>query len=231
MSRADEFIDLYKQLEDAAVQRYNYPTDGRAVLRLQDRREFASVRSELSYCREVRNLLQHKPKLDGQFLVQPSEEMLQFLQGMLHRIEHPVRCRDVAIPFEKMYWKTMADPVLPAVRVLKNAIHTHIPILEERRVVGIFTVNGLFNHLVDKGEGGLAETTLFSDMGEFLRLDNHPSEVYLFARADTPLDELEESFQSARETGRRVGMVFLTHSGKSTEKVLGILTAWDMIGQ
>lgn len=230
MSRADEFIDLYKRLEDAAVQRYNYPTDGRAVLRLQDRRELSSIRSELSYCREVRNLLQHKPKVGGQFLVQPSQEMVEFLRKTLERIEHPVRCRDVAVPFEKMYWKSMDDGVFPAVRTLKNAAYTHIPILKDRRVEGIFTVNGLFNYLVDRGESGLTEATRFRDMREFLRLDAHPSEVYLFARADAPVDELEEEFQAAQEKGRRVGMVFLTHSGKPNEKVLGILTAWDMIG-
>lgn len=230
MSRADEFIDLYKQLEDAAVQRYHYPTDGRAMFRLQERREFSSIQSELSYCREVRNLLQHKPKFGGQFLVEPSEEMLKLLRSTLKRVEDPTTCRDVAVPYEKLFWKTMSDPVLPAINALKTAGHTHIPILENRRVVGIFSANGLFSHLMNHGMDSINEKTTFSDMKEALRLDTHPSEVYLFVPADSPVDEVEVQFQQALKKGRRVGMVFLTQSGKPAEKVLGILTAWDMVG-
>lgn len=230
MSRAEEFIDLYKQLEDAAVQRYGYPTDGRAVSRLEDRREFARISGELSYCREVRNLLQHKPKVRGEFMVEPSREMLQLLRETLDKVKHPVRCRDLCIPFQKMYWKTMEDPVLPSIRQLRTAGHTHIPLLENRRVVGMFTVNGLFSYLAAHGAEGLTEATRFSHMRDELCMDCHPSEIYVFAPMNAAADEVEEHFRQAEQQGRRVGMVILTETGKPTEKVQGILTAWDLVG-
>lgn len=230
MSRAEEFIDLYKQLEDAAVQRYNYPTDGRAVSRLEDRREFAAISGELSYCREVRNLLQHKPKVRGSFLVEPSQEMLELLRETVERIKNPVRCRDICVPFGKMYWKTREDFVIPSIQKLRTAGYTHIPILENRRVVGVFTVNGLFSHLLECGIDALTGTTKFADMGQALSLDSHPSEIYVFEEMSATLDQVEEHFRAAEKKGRRLGMVFLTEHGKPTEKVLGILTAWDVVG-
>ena len=35
-------------------------------------------------------------------------------------------------------------------------------------------------------------------------------------------------FTVAMRRADRIGMVFITHSGKSSEKVLGIITAWDV---
>lgn len=47
MKNTDLFIDLYKQLEQLAVRKYNYPEDGKAVYNLSLRPEFASLRAEL----------------------------------------------------------------------------------------------------------------------------------------------------------------------------------------
>lgn len=230
MSRADEFIELYKELESAAVHSYGYPADGRAVSRLENRKEFSKISTELGYCREVRNLLQHKPKVKDRFMVEPSEEMVQLLRDTLEKVQNPVRCHDIAIPFEKMYWKTMDDPVLPSIKGLKDGAFTHIPILDNRRVVGIFSVNALFSYLLAHGLEGLTNQTRFRDMSDCIGLDSHPSEIFVFERNNATVNEAEVHFEEALRKGRRVGMVFLTENGRSTDKLLGILTAWDMVG-
>lgn len=230
MNRADEFIELYKELESAAVQSYGYSADGRAVSRLENRKEFSKVSTELAYCREVRNLLQHKPKVKGRFMVEPSEEMVQLLRDTLEKVQNPVRCHDIAVPFEKMYWKTMDDLVLPSMKGLKDGTFTHIPILNDRRVVGIFSVNALFSYLLAHDLDGLDAKTRFRDMTDCIGLDAHPSEVFVFERNNATVDEAEEHFEKALRKGRRVGMVFLTENARPTDKLLGILTAWDMVG-
>lgn len=230
VSRADEFIELYKELETAAMRSYGYPSDGRAVSRLEDRKEFSKISTELAYCREVRNLLQHRPKVKDRFLVEPSPEMLQLLRDTLERVSNPVRCHDIAIPFEKMYWKTMDDLVLPSMKGLKEGTFTHIPILDNRRVVGIFSVNALFSYLLAHELESLTAKTRFGDMADYLRLDAHPSEIFVFERNNAPIDEVEEHFERALRKGRRVGMVFLTENARPTDKLLGIMTAWDIVG-
>ena len=42
------------------------------------------------------------------------------------------------------------------------------------------------------------------------------------------LDEIEEVFAEGRKNKERIGLVFVTHSGKPTEKLLGIISAWDV---
>lgn len=230
MDRAEEFIEMYKELEAAAARTYGYPSDGKAVWRLSQRREFNKLSGELAYCREVRNLLQHRPKVRDHFLVEPSQEMVDLLRETLERVEHPVRCQDVAVPFSRMYWRGPEDPVLPAFRGLRKGSFTHIPILDNRRVWGIFSVNALFNYLLAYGPEALNDTVTFLDMDRYLRLDAHPSELFVFLSARASVDEADACFERALQKGKRVGMVFLTETAKPTEKVQGILTAWDLVG-
>lgn len=230
VTRGDEFIELYKQLESAAAQNYGYPNDGRVIYRLARRREFARMSAELDYCREVRNLLQHRPKVKGRFLVEPSAEMVQLLRETLDKVKNPLRCQDIAIPFEQLYWRTMDDLVLPSMQELKDGAFTHIPLLKDRRVAGIFSVNALFSYLLASEMGGLDANTRFRDMGEHIRLDAHPSEVFVFERSGAKADDAELHFETALQKGRRVGMIFLTENARPTDKLLGILTAWDLVG-
>ena len=64
MNNTDLFLDLYKQLEQTAVSVYGLPADGTAVSKLERFNEYKSIRAELKYCREVRALLTHNPKID-----------------------------------------------------------------------------------------------------------------------------------------------------------------------
>ena len=49
MNRTEEFLELYKQLESAAVASYNFPEDGSAVRRLSNMKIFQDIRPELDF--------------------------------------------------------------------------------------------------------------------------------------------------------------------------------------
>ncbi len=83
--RVDTFLNEYKRLERIAVDRYGFPDDGTAVSKLEKQSEFRKYKAELSYCREVRNLLQHNPKLADSFAVEPSDEMIRLLMQTIEK--------------------------------------------------------------------------------------------------------------------------------------------------
>ena len=57
------FIDLYKQLEDAIRKKYSKGRSGASPLvELARMPQFRYLKGDLDYCREVRNLLTHKPR-------------------------------------------------------------------------------------------------------------------------------------------------------------------------
>lgn len=230
MNRTEEFLDLYKQLEELAIKRYGYPDDGKAVLNLQKRTEFRNIHTELGYCREVRNLLQHKPKVAGSYAVTPSDEMIALLKETANKVKNPPRARDIAISISSILYKTMDDYVRPTMIEMQKNVFTHIPILQDGIVVGVFSENTVFSYLIDEGIIGIEGDTKFSDLKEYLPLEKHRSESFRFVPQHIEAEKVRLLFEKALEEQDRIGLVFTTRTGKSDEPLLGIITAWDIAG-
>ena len=73
-SRTDEFLDLYKKLEQLLKQ--NYSNDRghyeNVVARYENSRDCGNMKDELNSIREIRNLLQHIPKINNCYIIEPS---------------------------------------------------------------------------------------------------------------------------------------------------------------
>lgn len=230
MTKSDEFIELYRELEAVAVNKYDMQKDGSTVLHLSNRPEFRNLKAKLDYCREVRNLLSHNPKIEDAFLVEPSEKMLQLLTETLDKVKHPPKAKDIMIPMQKILWKTENDLILPVLKDMIEHTYTHIPILENGVVVGVFSESTILSYLVDEEIIEINDSIRFSDLEKYLKVEKHKSESFRFVSIDTLKAKLDEIFANALEHGDRIGMVFVTHSGKKTEKILGLITAWDLAG-
>ena len=230
MTRADEFIELYRELELIAAEQYNLPKDGSVVLHLSNRGEFRSIKSDLDYCRDVRNLLSHNPRVGHQYAVEPSEQMVQLLRETLAKIKNPPKVTDIMIPMQKILWKTEDDFVLPVLKEMIEHTYTHIPILANGVVTGVLSEGTILSYLVDEEIIEINNSIRFSDLKNYLKMENHKSESFRFVPKDILKANLDELFSDALEKGDRIGLVFVTHSGKKTEKILGLLTAWDLAG-
>lgn len=57
------------------------------------------------------------------------------------------------------------------------------------------------------------------------------NEYYLFSSKRTPVFELKKIFTEKFEKGDRVGAIFITENGKQSERLLGIITSWDLVGK
>ena len=67
--RSDEFIDLYKQLEDELEVKFSTAKQRRyssVVFEYINHYESAPVRETLNLCREIRNLMTHNANLGGE---------------------------------------------------------------------------------------------------------------------------------------------------------------------
>ena len=80
--RVDEFLDLYKRLEQLLKTHY-YNDSGRyesVVARYENSRESGELKDEITAIREIRNLIQHNPKIKGRYIIEPSEEIMKALK-------------------------------------------------------------------------------------------------------------------------------------------------------
>ena len=69
MSNAEIYIETYKTLEETVREIYHLKETDSISWYLRNRKEFAQDAEEIKYCQEVRNLLQHRRKIQGDYPV------------------------------------------------------------------------------------------------------------------------------------------------------------------
>lgn len=228
--KTDDFLNQYRALENLIALEYNLQDTDSAVSFLLRKPEFRDIREELDYCREVRNLLSHNPKVDQRYLVEPSEEMIRLLERTLNRIRNPLRARDVWVPKERVVCKTMEDLVRPTMVEMAQHSYTHIPIVKGGAVTGVFSENTLLSCLLDDDLAGIHNDLKFCDIAKYLSLDQDRAETYRFVGRNTLASEIEGIFANATKKNSRIGLLFVTDNGRPNGKLLGIISPWDMAG-
>ena len=228
MKNSDLYVELYKQLEQLATGRYNYPDDGKAVYNLSLRKEFASIKTDLDYCRAVRAVLVHKPKISRSFPIEPCDEMIALLRSTIEKVKNPPKAKDIAIPFGSILYKSMNDLVLPTMMEMQEKVYTHIPILQDGVVVGVFSENTVFSYLADEQIVEIAQNMRFSDLASYLPIEKHRAESFRFIGQTKLISEIRGIFEDALSRQDRIGLMFITKSVNPKEPLLGILTAWDV---
>lgn len=227
MNRTELFLEKYKELESAAVAGYNMPPDGRAVSNLERRPEFNGIRAELAYCREVRNLLSHKERIHGSFAVEPSEAMIELLQKTINRVKFPVRLKDIAVMRDDILKMHLEDGVMPAMQKLKERGISHAPIMEGKRVRGVFSISTAFSIILSGRE--ITPRLTFAEIKDIIDIDAHETEEFVFMRPEDRLFEAEELCEKFSKKHKRIGLILLTSDGSREGSLLGILTPWNVV--
>jgi len=224
-----EFINLYNQLESLIRSSYDLPKDAGPIYWLSHSlTSFRDVSANLDYIRRVRNLLSHCGLVNGDYPVTPSAGMLETLRETISKVRDIPNALRLCIETRDIYAASMSDCIRPAMREMAEKVFTHVPILEDGRVVGVFSENTLLAYMNTSNIVVISENDTFEKVRDFLPLDRHVSEKFAFVSRGTIATEVVKLFQDSLARRERVGMVFVTEHGEPDEELLGILTAWDM---
>lgn len=231
MTNTDIFLDKYKQLEVAVRYAYGLDKYASAISFLKKHKSYSKYSAEIDFCSDIRNLLSHNPKVDGSYAVEPSDRMLELMDFLISQVESRKKCIDVAVKFKDISRSTPAGRVADAIAVMKKTGHSHIPIVGNHRVLGLFDENALFSIIAKHGIAYLADNPrlTFADVAEHVSLEDRGSKKFIFASASTYVDELEDIFDNFYRSKKRVALVFVTRNGKDNEPLQGLLTPWDII--
>jgi CBS domain-containing protein len=229
MNNTDLFLDLYKQLEQTAIAVYGLPADGTAVSKLERFNEYKSIRSELKYCREVRALLSHNPKVDGEFAVYPSDSMIETLKKVISKIKEPPTCYERSVKGANILSARPEDIVFDKMKIMKSFGYSYVPIMKSGRVVGVFGKHTVFSLVLDGLDNILFDNTRFTDISQYTSLSKTDKNSFRFIPRDMYLFEAEELVVNAFKKKERINLLFVTQTGKPTESLLGILTPWDVM--
>ena len=162
----DIFFDKYRELERLVQQKFDRELRGSSpIYYLIHKPGYEKYSAKLECCREIRNLISHYPREKGAFPIEPSPEMIRFLDDLIYKMSNRPKCIDAAVLFREMYYRTMADSVADTMAVMRERSFNHVPILNGKKVVGIFDTKSLFHYLADQKPESLDKVT-FGDIKE-----------------------------------------------------------------
>lgn len=232
-SRTEEYIELYKRLETDIREIYGLRNEASAVSWFRNQVGYAKKYSrELRYCSDVRNLLQHGERfedyqLDDGYLVVPSEKMVATLRSVVEWVERIPRASEMGVATGQLCRAGMGDRILPIMRTMIEKSYTYVPILVDGRVAGVFSANTLLARVIDEGIG-FDEDDTFAEIEDLLSLDAYDSEAFEFVSVDTSATEIIDLFETLPNGSKRLGAVFVTNNGDRNQRLLGMITAWDV---
>lgn len=230
MNKTEIFLEKYKELEAAASDVYKLSENDKPIACLEKKPEFWYEKQKLKYCREVRNFCQHTIKDNSEFLVTPSDQMIELISQLIEKVRNLPRGKDYAVSFDKVFSCNLGDYVQLAMKTMREHNYTHIPVLEQGKIIGVFSENTLFSYILDNEIVSIDKDTKFRDLGNYLAVKDHETETFYFLPWDVLISNVKKLFEDALSRMERIGMIFLTKSGKETEKPMGILTSWDILG-
>ncbi len=227
--KTEQFLDSWRRLETAAERVVGSDSRTSAVIRLCRDPRFSAYRDELDYCREVRNLLSHQAKMNGEYAVYPSDAVLEMLNTVLKKLEDPPRVTDVMTPLEKLVTAQEDTPVLEVMRRMRSRSLSHVPILKNNRVQGVFSVETVFQGVLD-GKWPVEGDTTLKEYAAYLPTAGHMGSEYRFVNRGTTLANAELMFEKAHSRNRKLKLLLVTKNGGEDEPLLGVVTPYDLMG-
>ena len=224
----EEFLDKYKQMENIVRNEYNLGDNDSIVNFLINSKEFKHIENELDLCRDTRNLLSHNPKINGEYLVYPSEEMIKLLDEVIQKVTKPLKASNVMVKKSELCFMSMQDKVKDAMTTMKEHSYKYIPILEDGVLVGMFSAKTILDIMTSEGVDAFKDDAIFESISKYISIENVSSKTFAFVGNSTPLCEVKDIFKEDVEHKERINIIFVTQHGKSDEKLLGIITAWEI---
>jgi predicted transcriptional regulator len=220
------FLDTYRRLETAAERVVGGGGRGSSVLRLAHLSEFSRFREELDYCRQVRNLLTHEAKINGEYGVYPTRSLQNVLETVLNLLENPPKVSDCMTPVSQLLRGRWDDKVLDVMHQMQEKGFSYIPLLQSGVVKGVFSFGALFRYILD-GNPPIDETTTLDCLADYLALDGRKGLV--FVSPDMPLRRAWEMFHKAYPQNKRPKFLLVTKDAKSNRPLVGVVTPYDLL--
>lgn len=230
-NRSNEFLNLYRTLEDILTNKYTNQKRKyfNAIIQYTNDDEGRKYKEELNLFREIRNLLSHHPEINGENVIEPSQSVIDTLREIIYSVENPPMAMTIATPIHHLVTATLNSSVTDIIKQMDDRGFSHIPILNEQILYGVFSVSTLFTYFRENGRERLETTTVMDHFKEFLPIEVHTTETFKFKSAKSTYYELKDEFSIFGPKKMRVAAIFITENGSKNKPLLGMITPWDLI--
>ena len=192
MDNSQLFIEKYKELEAIVRKSYGLPEQDSISYFLKKQDKFNRYYDDISFCQEVRNFMQHKKKINSRFAIEPNDAMLAFIEQLITRVASRPQCKDICIKFKDIEWRSPSDSVKASIKTMREKVYTHIPIIDNGVLIGVFDENSLFNYVAENEIVDVDDKLTFNDIMQYLSVKDREMEEFLFVKATMYVEDLEK---------------------------------------
>lgn len=231
--RSDEFLDLYRRMEELLNHRYEgkkmrYSS---VVFQFMNDPEGGQFKDTLNTCREMRNILTHRMDIKGEPPLEPSQGAVDMLKEIVAYLSAPPKIIDFATPGEKIFSAGLGDNARDTMKKMIKFGFSHIPVLEQGKFFGIFSVSTVFSKALYEPDEGIGYETTIGDFADYLPIESHVTETFVFVDREAGMWEVRSKLGETKPNqAKRLAAVFITDSGSPSGKLLGMVTSWDVFG-
>lgn len=232
-STTERFIRLYEDLVGEVNRRSDASSSHSFEIERGASRDGAVRKQQnlLKYIRDVRHALQHPKHRSEGHAVLISETFLDEVASLLNYLQNPVRAGSLGVPRKQIRTAQLSDRLGDLADDMNAGGFSHVPILDKGDlVVGVFNEAAVFDYLWSENEKIVGRSMIVHEVLPHCRLDATHTETFRFVGPRVPLEDLIDMFLALESPTTRVGAVFVTASGKSTEQLQRLITPWDVLG-
>lgn len=221
MYKTSDFLERYKSLEKWAEAKYGDEGVKGLEQELHDKR----VQSEVRYFRSVRNLLSHNPNGSQKPFIELTDEFKARFEALCDQLMSSIS--KVMIPYRKIYKCEMVDKVMPTISHMKEKVYTHVPVMNGKKVWGVFSESAIFDIVGDGNTSLINDNTTLLQIGKYIT-EYSSKGVFDFAGVNDSMDDIRRMFGEAVEENRRLDVIYITSTGNKNGDLVGLVTIWDL---
>ena len=224
-NKAGQFLERYREIEEWALNNLNVTE----MKELEQMSQYKSLRSNLAFCRMLRNLLSHYDwSKAGNDMVIVTDQAVRQVNNLYYSL-NPVTLMRLAIRAGQIFAPSLSDSVLAAVKVMQRNDYSYIPIVDNHRIIGVFSTKTLMRLVAENVSSIFSESLTFKDIMDFIRLVDEPNAHYGFIDPNTTVEDVSLKFQRSKTRRVRLDVLFITDNGRSDGILQGMITPGDIL--
>ena len=225
-NKAQQFLERYREIEEWVLNNLNVVE----MKDLEQMPQYKNLRSNLSFCRILRNLLSHYDwSKAGNDMIIITDQALRQVNNLYYSL-NPVTLMRIAIRAGQIFAPASTDSVLNAIKVMHRNDYSYIPIVDNHRITGVFSIKTLLRIAAEDKIQELTDRLTFQDILDFIRITEDLDRPYGFIDTNTTVEDAAELFQRSKRRKRKLDVLFITDNGKVDGTLQGMLTPTDLIG-
>lgn len=223
------FRDLCNRFEDLVRIKYKVKDEEGAFYILSNQKEYKKFEKDINLIRKIRNLLSHgECKIEGKIAIEINENIIEKLKEIISLLENPPLVTSRYIT--EMFVVDLEEKLEKLIKIMNEKKISHVPVLDkDKKLIGVFSENTIFSKLSEDEIIEIGKEYKVKDYEKYIKIENHSSEYFDFIKRNEELSAAQTLFNKSIKRDKKLVMLFITENGKKSEKILGILTPWDLL--